>query len=64
MSSRQPIRKEGPADLSGLDAGELRGMVARLRSENSSLASLSNFLLGSVTTRVLSLANVPVTVVP
>jgi signal transduction histidine kinase len=44
MSSRQPIRKEGPADLSGLDAGELRGMVARLRSENSSLASLSNFL--------------------
>jgi len=32
------------ADLAQLDAGELRGMVARLRSENSSLASLSNFL--------------------
>jgi signal transduction histidine kinase len=31
-------------DLSDLDAGELRGMVLRLRSENSSLASLSKFL--------------------
>jgi len=32
------------ADLSQLDASELRGMVDRLRSENSSLASLSKFL--------------------
>jgi signal transduction histidine kinase len=44
MSSRQTVRRDPQADLSGLDAGELRGMVMRLRSENSSLASLSNFL--------------------
>jgi len=37
-------RDPQPADLAQLDAGELRGMVVRLRSENSSLASLSNFL--------------------
>ena len=37
-------RDTPPADLAQLDAGELRGMVVRLRSENSSLASLSNFL--------------------
>lgn len=39
-----PRRDPSPKDLSELDAGELRGMVVRLRSENSSLASLSNFL--------------------
>jgi signal transduction histidine kinase len=37
-------RDPQPADLAQLDAGELRGIVVRLRSENSSLASLSNFL--------------------
>jgi len=37
-------RDPHPADLAQLDAPELRGMVVRLRSENSSLASLSNFL--------------------
>src|SRR5688572_8515316 len=45
MSSRNAMRRDPqPADLAQLDAGELRGMVVRLRSENSSLASLSNFL--------------------
>lgn len=45
MSSPTAMRRDPqPADLAQLDAGELRGMVARLRSENSSLASLSNFL--------------------
>jgi signal transduction histidine kinase len=45
MSSTQPNRREAaPAELTDLDAAELRGMVARLRSENSSLASLSKFL--------------------
>lgn len=33
-----------PADLAQLGEDELRGLAARLRSENSSLASLSNFL--------------------
>ena len=37
-------RDSQPADLAQLDAGELRGMVVSLRSENSSLASLSKFL--------------------
>jgi signal transduction histidine kinase len=45
MSSRNAMRRDPhPADLAQLDAPELRGMVVRLRSENSSLASLSNFL--------------------
>src|SRR5688572_22521288 len=45
MSSRNAMRRDpNPADLAQLDALELRGMVVRLRSENSSLASLSNFL--------------------
>ncbi len=45
MSSLHAMRRDPqPADLAHLDAGELRGMVVRLRSENSSLASLSNFL--------------------
>lgn len=39
-----PRRDPPPQDLSELDAGELRGMVARLRSENFSLAALSDFL--------------------
>src|SRR5574339_1107504 len=45
MSSSKHQRYE-PAtpDLDDLDAGALRGMVARLQSENSSLASLSKFL--------------------
>ena len=38
------LRDPSPVDLTQLDAGELRGMVHRLRSENTSLASLSNFL--------------------
>src|SRR5688572_25809585 len=45
MSSRNAMRRDpNPADLAQLDALELRGMVIRLRSENSSLASLSKFL--------------------
>ena len=45
MSSGKPQRSQPPApNLDDLDASELRGMVARLRSENSSLASLSKFL--------------------
>ena len=46
MNSSKPHRRETPAqeNLDDLDAAELRGMVARLRSENSSLASLSKFL--------------------
>ena len=45
MSATKPQRREPSApDLEGLDAGELRGMVARLQSENISLASLSKFL--------------------
>jgi signal transduction histidine kinase len=45
MSSTNPQRREPASpDLDALDPGELRGMVARLRSENSSLASLSKFL--------------------
>src|SRR5918993_2677040 len=45
MSAAKPQRREPSApNLDGLDASELRGMVARLQSENSSLASLSNFL--------------------
>src|SRR5690349_3048835 len=31
-------------DIAQLDEGELRGLVQRLKSENNSLASLSNFL--------------------
>jgi signal transduction histidine kinase len=41
-ASREPTNASG--DLGQLDAVELRGLVARLKSENSSLASLSNFL--------------------
>jgi signal transduction histidine kinase len=45
MSVRPSDRRDAPSpDLSALDAGELRGMVVRLRSENSSLAALSKFL--------------------
>ena len=45
MSARNAARRDPPpTDLAGLGEAELRGMVARLRSENSSLASLSNFL--------------------
>ena len=45
MSSRLTARREAPSpDLAQLDAEELRGLVATLRAENSSLASLSNFL--------------------
>src|SRR5688572_11211196 len=45
MSATLPGRRDAHSpDLSDLDAGELRGMVVRLRSENSSLASLSKFL--------------------
>ena len=45
MNSHNAARREPqPGDLGQLDAGELRGMVIRLRSEVSSLASLSNFL--------------------
>jgi signal transduction histidine kinase len=42
MSSPSPARS--PAELSQLDSGQLREMVASLRSENSSLAALSRFL--------------------
>jgi signal transduction histidine kinase len=45
VSSSQPARREAASqDLAALDAAELRAMVTRLRSENSSLASLSKFL--------------------
>lgn len=45
MSSSKPSTREAaPEELNDLDATELRGMVTRLRSENSSLASLSKFL--------------------
>ena len=45
MTSSKPLRRDSqPQDLSDLDANELRAVVARLRSENSSLASLSKFL--------------------
>ena len=41
-ATREP--QNPAADIGQLDAVELRGLVARLKSENSSLASLSNFL--------------------
>src|SRR5688572_28755964 len=45
MSAAKPQRREPSAqNLDGLDATELRRLVARLQSENSSLASLSKFL--------------------
>jgi signal transduction histidine kinase len=46
MNSSKSHRRETLAqeNLDDLDAAELRAMVARLRSENSSLASLSKFL--------------------
>jgi signal transduction histidine kinase len=45
MSAAKPQRREPSApNLDDLDAGQLRAMVARLQSENSSLASLSKFL--------------------
>ena len=44
MSASKPMRRTSPPDLSELDASELRELVARLQSENSSLASLSKFL--------------------
>jgi signal transduction histidine kinase len=43
MAASKMSRDIAP-DPSDLDAAELRGLVARLRSENSSLASLSKFL--------------------
>jgi hypothetical protein len=45
MSSRVTARREAQSpDLAHLDALELRTMVDRLRSENTSLADLSSFL--------------------
>src|SRR6187549_4100217 len=47
MSSIQTFTREPHvpgADIGQLDTAELRAIVHRLRSENSSLASLSNFL--------------------
>lgn len=47
MSPIQTATREAQSastDIGQLDAVELRGLVARLKSENSSLASLSNFL--------------------
>ena len=43
MNPRQ-VRRTPGENLSDLDAGELRGMVVKLTSENSSLSSLSHFL--------------------
>lgn len=47
MSSHHTAVREpegASPDLTQLDVAELRGLVARLKSENSSLAALSNFL--------------------